>query len=89
MANAVAITINGQLDGREFLVADRFTLADIALYGYMHVAEEAAVDLTPLEAVNAWLYRVRATPGHIDDLSPYPANARPGNGQSIWDAFEM
>src|SRR5439155_10745987 len=42
------------LEGRRFLVADAFTLADIALYGYTHVASEGGFDLDPYPAVREW-----------------------------------
>jgi glutathione S-transferase len=48
-----------------FLVGDRYTIADIALYAYTHVAHEGGFDLTGLSAVGAWLERVAAQPGHI------------------------
>ena len=50
---------------REFFVGERFTVADIALYAYTHVAEEAGFDLEPLPAVRAWIERVAAQPGMI------------------------
>jgi glutathione S-transferase len=53
------------LDGREFLVGDGFTIADIALYAYTHVAHEGGFDLDPYPSVRAWLERVAAQPGHI------------------------
>jgi glutathione S-transferase len=53
------------LADRRFLVADRFSIADIALYAYTHVAPEGRFDLHPYESVNAWLERVAAQPGHI------------------------
>jgi glutathione S-transferase len=54
---------------RTYFVGDRFTIADIALYAYTHVASEAGFDLEPLPAVRAWLDRVAAEPGliSIDD----------------------
>jgi glutathione S-transferase len=57
--------MEGHLDGREFLVADRYTIADIALYAYTHVAPEGGFDLEPYPAIRAWLDRVAAQPGHI------------------------
>jgi glutathione S-transferase len=57
--------IEGHLDGREFLVAARYTIADIALYAYTHVAPEGGFDLEPYPAIRAWLDRVAAQPGHI------------------------
>jgi glutathione S-transferase len=53
------------LGGREFLVADAPTLADIALYAYTHVAEEGGFDLDRYPAIRAWLERVAALPGHV------------------------
>jgi glutathione S-transferase len=50
---------------REFFVGERYTIADIALYAYTHVADEGGFDLAPYPAVRAWLERVRAQPGHI------------------------
>jgi glutathione S-transferase len=53
------------LGGRQFLVGERFTIADIALYAYTHVAHEGGFDLEPYGAVRAWLGRVAALPGHV------------------------
>ena len=53
------------LEGRDYLVGDSLTLADIALYGYTHVAEEGGFSLEPYSAVRAWLDRVVAEPGHV------------------------
>jgi glutathione S-transferase len=52
-------------DGKEYLVGDRLTLADIALYAYTHVADEGGFDLEPYPAIRAWLDRVAAEPGHV------------------------
>jgi glutathione S-transferase len=48
-----------------FFVGDRYSIADIALYAYTHVAHEAQLDLTPFTAVRSWLERVASRPGHI------------------------
>jgi glutathione S-transferase len=53
------------LEGRDYLVGGSLTLADIALYGYTHVAEEGGFSLEPYPAVRAWLDRVAAVPGHV------------------------
>jgi len=53
------------LDGRDWLVGRDFTLADISLYAYTHVAHEGGFDLEPYPAVRAWLDRVAAEPGHV------------------------
>ena len=54
-----------RLAGREFLVGERYSLADISLYAYTHVADEGEFDLEPYPAIRAWLERVAAQPGHI------------------------
>jgi glutathione S-transferase len=53
------------LQRRPFLVGNRSTIADIALYGYGHLAGEAGLDPSRWPAVDAWLGRVRDQPGHI------------------------
>jgi len=80
----VLTILDHHLVEREFFVADRYTIADIATYGYTHVAHEAGYEMDRYPAVLAWLKRVAAQPGHLDDLAPYPPNARPGAGQSIY-----
>lgn len=50
---------------RQFFVADRFTIADIALYGYTHVAHEGGFAMSRYPAIGAWLERVAAQPGHV------------------------
>jgi glutathione S-transferase len=49
----------------EFLVAERYTIADISLFAYTHVAPEGGFSLQPYPAVREWLTRVAAHPGHI------------------------
>jgi glutathione S-transferase len=83
-AQRVLDLMDEHLSGREFLAADRYTIAEVANYAYVHVAADAGLDLTRFPAVAAWLARVEAQPGFIDDLEPYPPNARAGAGVSIY-----
>jgi glutathione S-transferase len=53
------------LDGRSFLVAERYSIADISLYAYTHVAHEGEFDLEPYPAIRAWLDRVATQPEHV------------------------
>ena len=53
------------LQGREFLVGDRYSIADIALYAYTHVAHEGDFDLEPYPAIRAWLARIASQRGHV------------------------
>ena len=57
--------MEGHLTGRDFLVGERYTIADIALYAYTHVAPEGGFELDAYPAVQAWLSRVAGQPGHI------------------------
>jgi glutathione S-transferase len=49
----------------DFFVAGHFTVADIALYGYAHVAEQCDFDLSGYPAVRTWLKRVESEPGYV------------------------
>jgi glutathione S-transferase len=53
------------LHQRDFLVEERYTIADIALYAYTHVAHEGDFDLSGYPAIRAWLARVDVQPGHV------------------------
>ena len=53
------------LSSRTFFVGERYTVADIALYAYTHVAHEGGFDLVRYPAVQAWLARVAGQPGHV------------------------
>lgn len=57
--------MDGHLKTHDFFAAGRYTIADIALYGYTHVCEEGGFDLGPHRNVRAWLERVRTQPGHV------------------------
>jgi glutathione S-transferase len=83
-ARAALALLDGHLSGREFFAAGRYTIADIAIYGYAHVAGDAGVDLADFPAVQAWCDRVAAQDGYMHDLEPYPANAQLGAGRSIY-----
>ena len=53
------------LASRRFFVGERYTIADIALYAYTHVAHEGGFDLVAYPNIRAWLSRVAAEPGHV------------------------
>jgi glutathione S-transferase len=54
-----------ELAEREFLVADCYTIADIALYAYTHVAGDGGFDLSRYPAIGRWLARVATQSGHV------------------------
>ena len=57
--------MESHLSKRSFLVGERYSIADISLYAYTHVAHEGEFDLTAYPAIRSWLERVRAQPGHV------------------------
>jgi glutathione S-transferase len=59
------ITLEGHLADREFLVNNRYSIADISLYAYTHVAPEGGFSLDSYPLVRAWLERVRQQPGYV------------------------
>ena len=77
--DALAALDRGLSGGRPFLAGEDFTVADIAVYGYGHCGADAGADARDFEHVAAWLDRVEATPGFINDLDPVPPwiNERP------------
>ena len=53
------------LKNHRFFAADRYTIADIALYGYTHIAHECDFNLAAFPAIRDWLMRVADQPGHV------------------------
>jgi glutathione S-transferase len=53
------------LENHRYFAADRYTVADISLYAYAHIAEECDFDLAGFPALRAWLKRVANEPGHV------------------------
>jgi glutathione S-transferase len=72
--DALAALDRGLADGRPFVAGDDYTVADIALYGYGHCGADAGADPREHPHVAAWLDRVEATPGFVNDLEPVPAH---------------
>jgi glutathione S-transferase len=62
---AALAVMERHLAERDWIAAGRYTIADIALYAYTHVAHEGGFDLGPFPAVRRWLERVRREPRHI------------------------
>jgi glutathione S-transferase len=57
-----------QLQRTPFLVGEHFSIADIALYAYTHVAHQGGFDLTQFPAIEGWLERIRQQPGYVGML---------------------
>lgn len=65
-AHAVLVLIEAELEGREWIAADRATIADIALYSYIARAPEGNVDLAAYTNVKRWLARIEGLPGFVE-----------------------
>ena len=89
LAKGVTGVLERHLQSREWFVGGRFTAADIVLYGYVHAAHAALVDLGDFPAVNAWIERVRSRPNHVADLVDIPENGRAGQSQSVYDLLGL
>jgi glutathione S-transferase len=65
-AHAILALIEAELDGHDWIAADRPTVADVALYSYIARAPEGNVDLAPYANVRSWLARIEALPGFVE-----------------------
>lgn len=65
--------MDAHLSLQPFFVGGRYTIADIALYAYTHVAPEGGFDLAPHPALRQWLERVRDQPGYVSLEAARPA----------------
>ena len=58
--------MDDHLDSRRWFAGDRFSLADICLFAYTHVADEANFDLEAYPDIVRWMERIMTMPGHVD-----------------------
>ena len=65
-AHAILKLIDAELEGREWIAAERPTIADIALYSYIASAPEGNVDISTYANVNGWLARIEALPSFVE-----------------------
>ena len=77
--DALVALDRGLSDGRRFVAGGDYSVADIALYAYVHCAGDAGADPREHAHISGWLDRVEAQPAFVNDLEPLPghASARP------------
>jgi glutathione S-transferase len=63
--DAALAAMERHLSNHAFFVGDQYSIADIALYAYTHVAPEGGFELEPYPAIREWLVRVMSQPGHV------------------------
>ena len=57
--------MENHLQSNDYFVGGRYSIADISLYAYTHVADEVVFDLSDFPAVRAWLERISSRPKYI------------------------
>jgi glutathione S-transferase len=76
-AEAAWAVLDAHLDGRRYVVADRLTIADLSLCGYLFWPEEIGVDWDLYPHLRDWLARLRDTLGWVHPYALMPGHPRP------------
>ena len=63
--------LNHQLTSRSFLVGNKYTIADISVFAYVHLSEEANLPINDYSFVTQWIDRVRSEDGFLEETFPY------------------
>jgi glutathione S-transferase len=85
VGQAALTVLNDKLRKSDYLAGDRYSIADISLFAYVHVANEAGFELNEYPQVKEWIQKVEGTRGYMNDLEPYPPNSMAGQSRSIYD----
>ena len=63
--------LDRELSTRPFIVADTYSIADISIFAYAHLAADAGISTAQFPAFEAWVGRVRAQDGFLAEMHPY------------------
>jgi glutathione S-transferase len=85
VGDAALNVLNDRLEKSDYVAGDSYSIADISLFAYVHVADEAGFELNEFPQVKEWIRRVEGTRGYMNDLEPYPPNSYAGKSRSIYD----
>ena len=85
VGDAALTVLNDKLGESNHLAGESYSVADISLFAYVHVANEAGFELSEYPEVQEWTKRVEGTPDYMNDLEPYPPNSMAGESRSIYD----
>jgi glutathione S-transferase len=85
VGDAALRVLNDRLGKSEYLAGDTYSIADISLFAYVHVANEAGFELNEYPQVKEWTRKIEGTRGYMNDLEPYPPNSMAGQSRSIYD----
>lgn len=61
----IRLILQQRLDNHRWLAADQITVADIAVYPYIALAQEGKIDFEPYPAIIAWINRIQALSGYV------------------------
>ena len=75
-AEAALGLVDKQLADRDFLIANRLTIADISLCGYLYYEGELGIDMAPYENIAAWLARIAGQPGWQSPYDLMPSGSK-------------
>jgi glutathione S-transferase len=70
--------LDRQFGERPFITGPQYTIADISIFAYAHRAPEAGFSLSGYPHFSAWVDRVRAQPGFLDEIHPYSIDPHAG-----------
>jgi glutathione S-transferase len=85
VGDAALRLLDDKLGKSNYLAGESYSIADISLFAYVHVANEAGFELDEYAQVKEWMQGVRGTRGYMNDLEPYPPNSMAGQSRSIYD----
>jgi glutathione S-transferase len=71
LGNRALDVLNSELGKRRFIADDSYTIADISIFAYSHVASDAEFDLSARPNLTEWFDRVRRQPGFMGEVVPY------------------
>jgi glutathione S-transferase len=71
LGNRALEVLDNEFGKRPFIAGDTYTIADISVFAYSHVAGDAGFDLSGRRNLTAWLDRVRHQPGFTGEVFPY------------------
>jgi glutathione S-transferase len=81
LGNRALDILNAELGKRPFIAGNAYTIADISLFAYSHVAPDANFDLSARTHLTAWIDHVRRQPGFTGEVFPYSID--PYSGQKL------
>ena len=74
LGNRALDVLDGEFAKRPFITGGAYTIADMSIFGYSHVAGDAGFEISARKNLAAWFDRVRRQPGFAGEVVPYSAD---------------